>query len=230
MSNHTHSPHSPIQILICEDQTLMREGLRTVLDLEPGLHVVGEAVDGAESITRALQLHPDIILMDIKMPKLTGVEATAVITMQQPDARIIILTTFDHDDYVFEALEAGAMGYLLKDVPATDLIATIKRVYAGEKFIQPMMAARLLSAYGQRGHLGHGTNHTQPRPDETDHLSEREMDVLKLLARGASNRDIADQLVLAECTIKNHVSNILVKLHAANHTHAATLARERGII
>ena len=141
MINPTLAPHDPIKILICEDQTLMREGLRTVLDLEPGLHVIGEAIDGAESITNALHLRPDIILMDIKMPKLTGVEATAAITTQQPDARIIILTTFDHDDYVFEALEAGAMGYLLKDVPATELIGIIKRVYAGEKFIQPMMAA-----------------------------------------------------------------------------------------
>ena len=230
MINPTLAPHDPIKILICEDQTLMREGLRTVLDLEPGLHVIGEAIDGAESITNALHLRPDIILMDIKMPKLTGVEATAAITTQQPDARIIILTTFDHDDYVFEALEAGAMGYLLKDVPATELIGIIKRVYAGEKFIQPMMAARLLSAYGQRGHLRHDINPAQPKFDESEHLSEREKDVLKLLARGASNRDIADQLVLAEGTIKNHVSNILSKLHAANRTHAATLARERGII
>lgn len=222
-------PTNEIRLLICEDQTLMRESLRTVLDLEPGLRVIGEAADGAASITQALQLRPDVILMDIKMPHLTGVEATAAITTRVPDTKIIILTTFDHDDYVFEALEAGAMGYLLKDVPATELIATIKRVYAGEKFIQPMMAARLLSAYGHRGRLAHDAPHAC-KADEAEELSEREMDVLKLLARGASNREIADQLVLAEGTVKNHVSNILMKLHAANRTHAATLARERGII
>ncbi len=217
-----------IRILICEDQTLLRESLRTVLDLEPGLRVVGMAADGAEAVTSAAALRPDVILMDIKMPRLTGVEATAAITTRQPDARIIILTTFDHDEYIFEALEAGAMAYLLKDVPAAELVATIRRVHAGEHFIQPGTAARLLRAYGARGRLGHADAHAAQ--DGTDHLSERETDVLKLVARGASNREIADQLVLAEGTVKNYVSTILTKLHAANRTHAATLARERGII
>jgi DNA-binding NarL/FixJ family response regulator len=218
---------SVIGIMLCEDQTLFRESLRTVLDLEPGLHVVGEAADGAEAITRAEELRPDVILMDIKMPRLTGVEATAAIITRMPDAKIIILTTFDHDDYVFEALEAGAMAYLLKDVLATELVATIRRVVGGERFIQPQMAARLLQTYGRRGHLGPAdVVHTA----DGDHLSERESEVLRLLARGASNRDIAEQLVLAEGTVKNHVSNILMKLHAANRTHAATLAREQGLI
>jgi two-component system, NarL family, response regulator DegU len=212
-----------IRLLLCEDQRLMRESLRTVLDLEPGLHVVGEAADGSEGVARALALRPDVILMDIKMPLRNGVEATAAITTQMPDARIIILTTFDHDEYVYQAVEAGAMGYLLKDVPATDLIDTIRRVHAGERFIQPTIATRLLMAYQQRGRIGNGG-------ELPEKLSEREMDVLRLLAVGASNRDIADRLVLAEGTIKNHVSNILVKLHAANRTHAATLARERGLI
>ena len=218
---------SVIGIMLCEDQTLFRESLRTVLDLEPGLHVVGEAADGAEAITRAEELRPDVILMDIKMPHLSGVEATAAITTRMPDAKIIILTTFDHDDYVFEALEAGAMAYLLKDVVATELVATIRRVAGGERFIQPQMAARLLQTYGRRGHLGPpDVVHTA----DGDHLSERESEVLRLLARGASNRDIAEQLVLAEGTVKNHVSNILMKLHAANRTQAANLARERGLI
>ncbi len=218
---------STISLLLCEDQTLFRESLRTVLDLEPGLRVVGEAVDGAEALARAAELRPDVILMDIKMPRLTGVEATAAITTRMPEAKIIILTTFDHDEYVFEALEAGAMAYLLKDVPAAELIATIRRVAAGERFIQPQMAARLLHNYGRRGHLGPPD---APHVADADRLSERETDVLRLLARGASNREIAEQLVLAEGTVKNHVSNILMKLHAANRTHAATLARERGLI
>ncbi len=212
-----------IRLLICEDQRLMRESLRTVLDLEPGLCVVGEAADGVEAVARALDLRPDIILMDIKMPQRNGVEATAAITTQQPDARIIILTTFDHDEYVYQAVEAGAMGYLLKDVPASDLIDTIRRVHAGERFIQPTVATRLLMAYQRRGRMDDGG--AIPA-----RLSDRETDVLRLLAEGASNRDIAERLVLAEGTIKNHVSNILTKLHAANRTHAATLARERGLI
>ena len=209
-----------IRLLICEDQRLMRETLRTVLDLEPGLCVVGEAADGIASVQQALDLRPDVILMDVKMPQRNGVEATAAITTRLPDARIIILTTFDHDEYAFQAVEAGAMGYLLKDVPTNDLIATIRRVYAGERFIQPTVATRLLMDYQQRGRMG----------DLPDKLSEREMDVLRLLAMGASNHDIAERLVLAEGTVKNHVSNILMKLHAANRTHAATLARERGLI
>jgi two-component system response regulator DegU len=218
---------SAIRILICEDQTLLRDSLRTVLDLEPGLHVVGEAADGIEAIAQAEALRPDVVLMDIKMPRLDGVRATAAITTRQPGTRLIILTTFDHDEYVFEAVEAGALGYLLKDVPAADLIATIRRVHAGERFIQPETAARVLRDYDRRGYLGPTATSTA---DNLDHLSEREMDVLHLLARGASNREIADDLVLAEGTVKNYVSNILAKLHAANRTHAATLARQQGLI
>jgi two-component system response regulator DegU len=218
---------STIRILICEDQTLLRDSLRTVLDLEPGLRVVGEAADGIAAITQAAVLRPDVVLMDIKMPHLDGVQATAAIATRQPDARIIILTTFDHDEYVFEAVEAGAMGYLLKDVPAADLVATIRRVHGGERFIQPETAARVLRTYDRRGHLGPATASTIP---DLDQLSDREMDVLHLLARGASNREIADDLVLAEGTVKNYVSTILAKLHAANRTHAATLARQRGLL
>ncbi len=217
-----------IRLLICEDQTLMRESLRVVLDLEPGLRVVGEAGDGIEAVQLAAQLRPDIILMDIKMPRLDGVAATAAITTNIPSSRVIILTTFDTDDYVFEAIKAGAMGYLLKDVPAGDLVATIKRVAAGESFIQPAVATKLLMEYSHKGRLGQ--DKAAPHTPIDDDLSERERDVLKLLARGSSNREIGDTLALAEGTVKNHVSSILMKLHAANRTHAATLARERGLI
>lgn len=227
--NSSRSQTVPIRILICEDQTLMRESLRVVLDLEPGLLVIGEAADGAEAVAQAATMQPDIILMDIKMPRMTGVEATAAITTRQPGARVIILTTFDTDDYVFEAIEAGAMGYLLKDVPANELVATIRRVDAGEVFIQPNMASKLLFEYSRRGRLSRATPTTHVEPAGED-LSEREREVLRLLAHGASNRDIAETLVLAEGTVKNHVSNILMKLHAANRTHAANLARERGLI
>jgi two-component system, NarL family, response regulator DegU len=238
------SREASIHILICEDQTLMRESLRTVLDLEPGFSVVGEAADGEEGVKLAENLRPDIVLMDVQMPRQNGVQATSAITARGLPCRVIILTTFDYEDYVFDAIKAGAVGYLLKDTPATDLATTIRRVYAGEPFIQPKVATKLLMEFGRRG---------QPLPltsseskEETagasggdavdmsgallEGLSQREADVLRLLALGTSNRDIADQLVLAEGTVKNHVSNILMKLHAANRTQAANLARERGLI
>ncbi len=217
----------PIRILICEDQTLMREGLKTILELdsgEPVFEIIGEAADGEEAVIQAKRLSPDIVLMDIQMPKQNGVQATAAITTALPATRVIILTTFDSEDLVFEAIKSGAMGYLLKDTPATELAATIRRVHQGESFIQPQVATRLLMEFGRRGAITKG-----PAAEDED-LSQRELDVLKLLAQGASNREIANRLVLAEGTIKNHVSNILIKLHAANRTQAANLARERGFI
>lgn len=219
--------HQPIRILICEDQTLMREGLKTILELdggEPPFEIIGEAADGEEAVRQARTLSPHVALMDIQMPRQNGVQATAAITTTLPATRVIILTTFDNDDYVFEAIKAGAMGYLLKDTPANELAATIRRVQQGESFIQPQVATKLLMEFGRRGTI------TRGQASEDEDLSQRELDVLKLLAQGASNREIATRLVLAEGTIKNHVSNILIKLHAANRTQAATLARERGFI
>lgn len=219
--------HSAIRLLICEDQTLMREGLKTILELDPGeppFEIVGEAADGEESVRQARLLSPDIVLMDIQMPKQNGVQATAAITTTLPATRVIILTTFDNEDYVFEAIKAGAMGYLLKDTPATELAATIRRVYQGEAFIQPNVATRLLMESGRRGSISRDAS------TAAEELSQRELDVLKLLSQGASNREIAARLVLAEGTIKNHVSSILMKLHAANRTQAANLARKRGLI
>lgn len=220
-----------IRILISEDQMLMRQGLHTVLELEPGFQVVGEAANGEEAIERYNELQqqgkgPDVVLMDIQMPVKNGVQATAAITTAHPGARVIILTTFDYEDYVFEAIKAGAMGYLLKDVPAEELTSTIRKVYAGEPFIQPKVASKLLVEFGRKGR----TTANQPTGSVDEELSTREIEVLKLLAAGASNREIADKLVLAEGTVKNHVSNILSKLHAENRTHAANLARERKII
>jgi DNA-binding NarL/FixJ family response regulator len=223
---------SAIRILLCEDQMLMRQGLRTILELEVGFEVVGEAANGEEAIQRFDELRqqgsgPDIILMDIQMPGKNGVQATAAITTAHPSARVIILTTFDYEDYVFEAIKAGAMGYLLKDVPADELASTIRKVYRGEPFIQPRVASKLLIEFGRKGRPLPAS--AQPASGDEE-LSAREIDVLKLLAAGASNRDIADTLVLAEGTVKNHVSNILSKLHAENRTQAANLARERKII
>lgn len=211
-------PVPPIRILIVEDQTLMRQGLRTILDLEPGLTVVGEAAAGEEGVRQALALRPDVILMDVQMPGLNGVEATAAVCRAWPEARIIILTTFDRDDYVFQAIKAGALGFLLKDLPADQLIATIERIYAGEVFIQPEIASRALRE------LMH------PAAAAPEPLSEREREVLVLVAQGLSNREIADKLVITEGTVKNHVSNVLAKLQADNRTQAADIARRRGLV
>jgi DNA-binding NarL/FixJ family response regulator len=208
-----------IRIMLAEDQTLLRDGLRTILDLEEGLSVIGEAADGEQAVQVALALQPDIVLMDIQMPRKSGVEATALIAAACPSTRVIVLTTFDYDEYVFDAVKAGAMGYLLKDVPAPQLVDTIKRVHAGESFIQPSVASKLLIEMGRRSRV--------PQDEE---LTDREREVLSLLSEGASNRDIAKELFLAEGTVKNHVSNILGKLHAANRTHAVSLAREQGLI
>ena len=213
---------SAIRILIAEDQTLMRQGLKTILDLEEGFEVVGEASDGQAAIERALALRPDVVLMDVQMPRMNGVEATNQIAAALPTTRVIILTTFDYDEYVFDGIKAGARGYLLKDTPAEELLAAIRRVHAGESIIQPSVAARMIAEFTRRRRVA--------QEPEYEPLSERERDVLRLLADGLSNREIASRLILAEGTVKNHVSTILEKLHAANRTQAARVAREQGLI
>jgi len=208
----------PIRILIVEDQTLMRQGIKTILDLEPGMQVVGEAADGEVGSHLALDLRPDIILMDVQMPKMNGIEATAALCAAWPEARIIVLTTFSREDYVFQAVRAGAVGFLLKDTPADNLVATIRRVHQGEVFIQPEIASRILREL------------IAPQEAVIEPLSDRERQVLVLLAQGFSNREIANNLVVTEGTVKNHVSNILVKLQAENRTQAADIARRYGLI
>jgi DNA-binding NarL/FixJ family response regulator len=208
----------PIAILLAEDQTLMRQGLKTLLETEPGLKVVAEAENGAAAVKLALQLRPDVTLMDIQMPVLNGVEATAKICREWPKAKIIVLTTFDRDDYVFQGVRAGALGYLLKDVPADQLFDTIRRVHSGEVFIQPEIASRTLRAA------------LHPAGQLLEPLSERENEVLVMVAQGIPNKEIADRLHIAEGTVKNHVSNILDKLQVHNRTQAADLARKRGLV
>jgi DNA-binding NarL/FixJ family response regulator len=207
-----------IQILLVEDQTLMRQGLKTILDLEPGFRVIGEASDGERGVQMALEMRPDVVLMDIQMPRLNGVESTVQLCRQWPEAKVIILTTFDRDDYVYQGVRAGALGYLLKDAPANKLIETIRRVHAGEVFIQPEIASRALREM------------MRPSTTNLEHLSEREREVLVLLAQGASNKDMAEKLFITEGTVKNHVSNILAKLQAENRTHAADIARRQGLV
>jgi DNA-binding NarL/FixJ family response regulator len=206
-----------IHILIAEDQTLMRQGLRTLLESEPDFEVAGDVVDGQAAVEQALKTRPDIILMDIQMPRLNGVEATKAICARWPQARIVILTTFDRDDYVFDAVRAGAAGFLMKDVPADDLFDTVRRVHAGEVFIQPRIASRVLRAALHPGEI-------------LEPLSDRERDVLVMIAQGIPNKEISTRLSIAEGTVKNHVSNILSKLQAQNRTQAADIARKHGII
>ncbi len=208
---------NPIRVLLVEDQTLMRQGLRTILELEEDMQVVGEATGGGEAVQAALALRPDIILMDVQLPGQSGVEATAAICAAWPEAKVIILTTFDRDDYVYQAVRAGAAGFLLKDTPADNLLAVIRKVQAGETFLQPEIAARALREL------------LRPAEPPLDPLTEREGEVLVLLAQGLANRQIAEALVLSEGTVKNHVANILAKLRAANRTEAADIARRRGL-
>jgi len=201
----------------------MRQGLVTILGLEPGLKVVGEAGNGREAIEKVRELKPDIVLMDVQMPVMGGVEATRIITGEYPNTRIIILTTFDYEEYVFEGVKAGALGYMLKDTPAPELVSTIKRIYAGERFIQPAVASKLLFEFAK-------ADQRKPINADFEPLSERETTIISRLAQGMSNREVAEDLALAEGTVRNHVSNILSKLHAANRVQAINLARQHKLI
>jgi two-component system, NarL family, response regulator DegU len=200
----------------------MRQGLRTILELNDGFAVVGEAENGQAAVDRALALKPDVVLMDVQMPEMNGVAATAQITQALPATKVIILTTFDYDEYVFDGMKAGARGYMLKDIPANELLATIRRIHAGESVVQPSVATRLIAEFSQR--------RAAPQQPDYEPLSERELEVLRLLAEGYNNKTIAARLVLAEGTVKNYVSTILDKLHAANRTHATQIARKQGLI
>ncbi|GAC1357848.1 MAG: response regulator transcription factor [Herpetosiphon sp.] len=220
--NHIDRAQLSIRVLLAEDQTLMRQGLRTILELEDGFEVVAEAGDGASAVAQARLHRPDVVLMDVQMPRMNGVEATAQLTIALPATRVIILTTFDYDEYVFDGIKAGARGYLLKDTPADELLATIRRVHAGESMIQPSVATRMIAEFSRR--------QSAVQQSEYEALSERERDVLRLLSEGLSNKAIAHRLVLAEGTIKNHVSTILDKLQATNRTEAARRGREQGLL
>jgi len=232
----TTPPDSIISLIIVEDQTLMRQGLKTILDLEDGLRVIGEATNGREGVRLALELRPDIILMDVQMPELNGVQATREICVRWSEAKVIILTTFNRDDYVYDAVRAGAVGFLLKDAPVEQLIRTIQTVQRGEAFIQPEIAARALremirptSAAPAQAQSDVQAS-TPSSMSSLEPLSDRERDVLTLLAQGLSNKDIADKLYITEGTVKNHVSSILGKLQANNRTQAAEVARRTGLV
>ena len=215
----------PIRILLVDDQRLMREGLRTLLELEPDLDVVGEAEDGQQALLAYEELNPTVVLMDIRMPVLDGVQATRRLLARWPDAKIIILTTFDDDQYVFEGLRAGSLGYLLKDVSGEELSEAIRTVAEGGALIEPSIARRVLAEFSRLAPAG-----PQAAGRLTEDLSECEAEVLRLLAKGLTNRQIAERLFLAEGTVKNYVSAVLQKLGVDDRTQAALRAQELGLL
>ncbi|MFL6266141.1 MAG: response regulator [Actinomycetes bacterium] len=215
-----------IRVLLADDQALVRAGFRALLDAQEGIEVVGEAADGDEAIRLARALRPDVVLMDIRMPGLDGLEATRAIAADEllDGVRIVILTTFDLDEYVFEALRAGASGFLLKDLPREDLVAAVRVVAAGEALLAPRVTRRLIEEFARR------PAGADPDPDALAALTAREREALELMARGLSNAEMAASLYVSEHTVKTHVGNVLAKLGLRDRIQAVILAYEVGLV
>jgi len=214
----------PIRVLIADDQTLLRDSFRVLLETDPGFAVVGEAGTGREAVRLALAKRPRVVLMDIRMPDMTGIEATERICRETGDIRVLILTTFDLDEYVYGALRAGASGFLLKDASAAELLAAVRVVAAGEALLAPSVTRRLIAAFG-----------AQPRPSRAFHrrlagVTDREREILTLIARGLSNGDIAAHLTLSPATVKSHVGRLLTKLNARDRAQLVVAAYETGLV
>jgi DNA-binding NarL/FixJ family response regulator len=212
-----------IRVLIADDQAMVRSGLRMILESAGDIEVVAEAADGAEAVRVSRRERPDVVLMDVRMPEMDGLEATRQITGDQPEVRVMVLTTFDLDDYVYGALRAGASGFLLKDAPADDLIAAVRVVAAGDALLAPRVTRRLIAEFAGR----------PVAPDAVKglgDLTEREIEVLRLLARGMSNAEIAGELFVGETTVKTHVSHILTKLQLRDRVQAVVVAYESGLV
>lgn len=208
-----------IRVLIADDHGIVRSGLRALLATEPDIEVVGEASTGYEAVAGAQAVRPDVILMDLVMPEMDGIEAIRQITARQPAARILVLTSFVADDKVFPAIKAGALGYLLKQSDPEELVPAIHQVYRGESSLHPTIARKLL----------HEVAHLSNHPHSPEPLSERELEVLRLVAQGRSNREIAERLGVGETTVRSHMSNILTKLHLANRVQAVLYALRTGM-
>jgi DNA-binding NarL/FixJ family response regulator len=213
-----------IRILLADDQTLFREGLHMLLAAQPDFEVVGEATNGAEALRLAAKLRPQIVLMDMRMPILDGIEATRRLRETQPDCRVIVLTTFDDDALVFEGLRAGAVGYLLKAVSSPRLLEAIHTVARGDSILEPSVTAKVVAEFARL------SNQAARPPALANPLSDRETEVLRLVVTGATNREIAATLVIAEGTVRNHLTNILDKLEVSDRTQAAVKAKALGLV
>jgi DNA-binding NarL/FixJ family response regulator len=230
---------APVRVLLVDDQTLLRQGFQRLLELgENHLKVVGAASDGVEALATIERLErenrlPQVVLMDIRMPRMDGVQATARVRTRWPSIRVLMLTTFDNDEYVFDGLRAGASGYMLKDISAEELVAAIHAAHRGESPLQPSIAAKLVArlrdAPAEEAASTEGATGTSSDAEGAE-LTEREREILRYLARGSSNREIGEALYITEGTVKNHVSNILSKLALRDRTQAALWARERGLV
>jgi len=209
-----------MKILLCDDQAVIRDGLEMLLNLEKDMQVIGSASDGAEAIELTAKKQPDLILMDLKMPGTNGIEATREIHARYPEIKILVLTTYDEDEWVFDAVRAGASGYLLKDTPRQKIVEAIRGTFEGKSFLDPSVAGKLMNQVA--------SNQKLPVSILADRLTEREMDVLRLVAKGFNNSDIASHLHLSEGTVRNHVSAILDKLGVSDRTQAAVIAIQHG--
>lgn len=216
---------NPIKILIVDDQSLFREGLRTLLSVQPEFEVVGEAGNGEEALRCVAQYRPNVVLMDLRMPVMDGVTATRRLRELYPECKVLVLTTFDDDEDIFEGMRAGAVGYLLKDVSSDKLFEAIHTTSRGEYFLLPSITAKVMAEFSR-------LSRPAPKPDMelVDPLSNREIEILRLVSTGLSNKEIADKLVIAEGTVKNHLTNILAKLNAKDRMQAVIKARDLGII
>jgi DNA-binding NarL/FixJ family response regulator len=222
-SGHTLGVHQKIRVLVADDQTLVRTGFRVILEAEGDIEVVAEADTGTEAIRQAQLVEPDVILMDIRMPGLDGLAATEEIRRRPNAPTIIVLTTFDQNEYIYRALRAGAAGFLLKDSPSTRLVAAVRAAATGDSLIEPAITQRLVERFVEP---------VQPQelPPELAALTDRELDVLRLIARGLSNAEIAAELVVAETTVKTHVARVLTKLHVRDRVQAVVVAYETGFV
>ncbi|MDT0267504.1 response regulator transcription factor [Streptomyces sp. DSM 44915] len=214
-----------IRVLLVDDQVMVREGFTVLLNAQPDIEVVGEAVNGRQAVERGAALRPDVVLMDIRMPELNGIEATRRIVAGDDPPRVLVLTTFDLDEYVYQALRAGASGFLLKDASARQLADGVRVVAAGDALLAPTVTRRLISEFAR-----HGAPLSPPADVRVGELTERETQVLTLIAHGLSNAEIADRLRVAESTIKTHVSRVLVKLGLRDRTQAAIFAYEARLV
>jgi DNA-binding NarL/FixJ family response regulator len=230
MSGNPDPGDPPVRVLVVDDQRLMRDGIASLLGIQPGIAVVGTAANGQEAVAQAAALLPDLILMDVRMPVLDGVQATREVRRQWPGCQVLMLTTFDDDDYIIEALRAGATGYLLKDIPAADLAQAVHAAHKGIYQFDPTIAGKVVAGLLAPSPAPPAAGSPAPRPPAGADLSGREREVLRLVAQGATNREIAEHLIISEGTVKNHISNILSRLGLRDRTAAAIYARENGLL